>query len=89
VIIYTCFKRNHRRTYWQDIPEYNRKILEEKARKILDDKITSPKFGKFGIGNTRTVDEYMKFAEIEDYKLKKMKKNAKTFRKYTTRKIYR
>lgn len=82
-VIFTIFKRNHRRTYWQDIPQTIRKDPELVSRNQLWKNILQ----EIDMGNVRTVADYMNFAQIQKWGI--LKKNAKSFRRYTKRLLRR
>lgn len=84
-VFYTYFKRNYRRTYWQDIPNSEREPLEEKSRHKLWKRILNNEIGPDGFGTVRTVKDYMKFAQIESFLDSKLAPGAKAFRRYTDR----
>jgi [Skp1-protein]-hydroxyproline N-acetylglucosaminyltransferase len=79
-VIFTMFNRKYRRTFWQDINKEYRKEKELKSINILRERIfkLSDETGSiYGLGNLRTITDYEKFSEIEDIKLKKIKRNQK------------
>lgn len=82
-VFYTYFKRNYRRTYWDDIPCSEREPLEEKSRHRLWKRILCNEIGSDSFGTIRTVDEYMKFADIISFIDSKLNSKAKAFRKYS------
>jgi len=84
-IFYTNFKRNYRRTYWEDIPNAEREPLEEKSRHILWKRILNNEIGPDAFGIIRTVDDYMKFADINSFLNSKLDKKAKAFKRYCSR----
>lgn len=88
-VFYTLFKRDYRRTYWQDIPEESRKSKEILSRKKLMDRITGVGKNESVYGNVRTVDDYMKYACIKDFKECKLELYAKAFRRHTKRQLLR
>jgi [Skp1-protein]-hydroxyproline N-acetylglucosaminyltransferase len=84
-VFYTYFKRNYRRTYWQDISSSEREPLEEKSRHRLWKRILNNEIGPDALGTIRTVKEYMKFADIISFKDSKLDPGAKAFRRFTNR----
>ena len=88
-VFYTYFKRNYRRTYWQDIPNEEREPLEEKLRHRLWKRILNNEIGPDAFGTVRTVKDYMKFAQIESFLDSKLAPGAKAFRRYTDRPLLR
>jgi len=88
-VFYTYFKRNYRRTYWEDIPSSIRDPLEFKSRTKLHQRIANNEIGPDAFGSLRTVNDYMKFAQIENFANCKMCPKAKTFRRYTKRSLLR
>lgn len=88
-VFYTYFKRNYRRTYWQDIPAEEREPLEEKSRHKLWKRILNNETGPDAFGTIRSVKDYMKFAQIESFLDSKLSPNAKAFRRYTERPLLR
>jgi hypothetical protein len=88
-VFYTKFKRDYRRTYWQDIPSSEREPLEQKSRNKLHKRILENEISNTGFGTVRTIEDYMKFAHIDSFKDCKMNKNAKTFKRYTERPLLR
>jgi [Skp1-protein]-hydroxyproline N-acetylglucosaminyltransferase len=83
-IVFTLFKRNYRRTYWEDIPNDIRELAELKSRCKLWDKILNNQYGTL-----RTIEDYMKFAHIESFTHAKLHHNAKSFKKFTSRTLYK
>lgn len=77
-IIFTLFDRKYRRTFWQDIPKYNRVQKERISIELLSNRMFI-KNEPYGLGNIRTIEKYCKFADIESIQKKKMNKYAKTF----------
>jgi [Skp1-protein]-hydroxyproline N-acetylglucosaminyltransferase len=88
-IVFTLFKRNHRRTYWQDIPVSERSSSELNSRNKLWKRILNYEIGPNSYGTIRTIDDYKKFACIESFIDSKLTKNAKAFRRHTARKLYK
>ncbi len=88
-VFYTYFKRNYRRTYWQDIPSSERDHLEEKSRHRLWKRILNNEIGPNAFGMVRTIDDYMKFAQIISFMDSKLASNAKAFKRYTNRPLLR
>ncbi len=80
-VIFTLFKRTYRRTYWQDISNEKREKFEKLSINLLKYKIKN----NIDIGSSRTIEEYMKFADIESITNQKLKKKAKAFRRKTER----
>lgn len=88
-VFYTHFKRNYRRTYWEDIPVSERSEKEEESRNRLWRRILNNEVGPDALGTTRTVKDYMKFADIDSFLGSIMNKKAKTFRTKTKRELFR
>lgn len=88
-VFYTYFKRNYRRTYWQDIPSSKREPLEEMSRHRLWKRILNNEIGPTTFGIIRTIKEYMDFANISSFTESKLDPKAKTFRRYTSRVLLR
>jgi [Skp1-protein]-hydroxyproline N-acetylglucosaminyltransferase len=88
-VFYTFFKRHLRRTYWQDIPSNERDPLELVSRIKLRERILNNRVGPGLMGTKRTVNQYMKFADIADFKNCKLSPCAKAFRRKTKRPLMR
>ncbi len=88
-VFYTFFKRNYRRTYWEDIPNSEREPLEEKSRHKLWKRILNNEIGPDAFGTVRTVDDYMKYAQIKSFIYSLLDSKAKSFKKYTSRPLLR
>lgn len=88
-VFYTYFKRNYRRTYWEDIPISEREPLELRSRLKLHKRIQENEIGPNAFGTVRSIKDYMKFAEIESFIDCKMSPKAKTFRRCTNRLLLR
>ena len=88
-VFFTLFKRSHRRTYWQDIPSSKREPLELKSRVKLWDRILETRVGPNDLGTVRTVDDYMKFADIDSLANSRLTSRAKSFRIHSTRPLLR
>jgi [Skp1-protein]-hydroxyproline N-acetylglucosaminyltransferase len=86
-VFYTYFKRNYRRTYWQDIPESQRTPLELASRKKLHLRIKNADSDVYG--SIRTINDYLKFAQIQSIIDCKLEPNAKAFNRYTERILLR
>jgi [Skp1-protein]-hydroxyproline N-acetylglucosaminyltransferase len=84
-VFYTYFKRNYRRTYWQDIPASDREPLELRSRIRLHKRIQENEIGLDAFGTIRSIKDYMKFAHIYSFVDCKMNPIAKTFKRYTER----
>jgi len=86
-VIFTLFKRIHRRTYWQDML-YNGREIERKKQEQISRKLLWTNIMKnINMGNIRTIKDYMEFADIEDWG--HLKKCAKSFRRNTKRVLNR
>jgi len=88
-IFFTFFKRDYRSTFWQDIPISEREPQEEKSRHKLWKRILNNEIGPDAFGTIRTIEEYMKFADILSFIDSKLHPKAKSFRIYTSRKLLR
>jgi [Skp1-protein]-hydroxyproline N-acetylglucosaminyltransferase len=88
-VFYTYFKRNYRRTYWQDIPASEREPLELISRTKLHKRIQENEIGLDAFGTVRTVKDYMIFANIDSFIDCKMNIGAKTFKRHTDRPLLR
>jgi [Skp1-protein]-hydroxyproline N-acetylglucosaminyltransferase len=86
-VFYTYFKRNYRRTYWQDIPASEREPLELKSRLKLYKRIQENEIGQNAFGTIRTLTDYMSFAQIDSFVDCKMNKKAKTLKIYSKREL--
>ena len=73
-IVFTLFNRKYRRTFWQDIPENKR--INIQSRELIWNRILN----NINMGTSRSIEQYMKFSDIESIKDKKMAKCAKTLR---------
>ncbi len=81
-VFYTLFKRTGRRTYWEDIPASERAICELKSRNKLHKRIIT---GNNIYGNVRSINQYMKFSNIDSLSDCKLNKKSKAFRRHTDR----
>lgn len=76
-IFYTMFDRKYRPTHWQDIPLSTRENAELRSRCILHSRIQSGET----YGSVRSVQDYMRFAQIKNFSKCMMEPDAKTFRR--------
>ncbi len=83
-IVFTLFKRDYRRTYWEDIPQSQRHSKELESMQKIWKKILNNDYGKI-----RSIDDYMKYACIKSFEELTLRKNAKSFRRHTKRVIFR
>jgi len=89
-VIFTNFKRTYRRTYWDDIPCKIREKDEILSRKRLLDRILEKEVNhEYTLGTVRSIQTYMKFADIDSFVYHKLAKRAKTFRRFTKRELNR
>lgn len=76
-IFYTTFNRTYRSTHWADIPLNIRENAELKSRYLLHSRIKSG----LTYGSVRSVQDYMRFAQIKNFSKCTMEPDAKTFRR--------
>jgi [Skp1-protein]-hydroxyproline N-acetylglucosaminyltransferase len=88
-IFYTLFKRDHRRTYWEDIHKDIREPRELLSRTNLWTRIYDNEIGPNRFGTIRTIKDYMKFANIDSFKECKLNLKAKSFKRFTKRELFR
>jgi hypothetical protein len=63
--------------------------LELKSRIKLWDRILETRVGPNDLGTVRTVDDYMKFADIDSLANSRLTSRAKSFRIHSTRPLLR